>query len=336
MPLDIAWKSAFYAGAREHYPHFFAKSGYFTFFMYDLDRFWVYDLFRMPIVDNAFTGSNVKRTIIDPVSIEEVVAFLREIISCGNLVWMSWMEPLLVYGVENSGKSVLIHWHNPVFAPDGTTWGLDELEDWWKWADFEGARALIAPSGVCPGTNPEEEVAVEIAKLAVQNMRTEYIEVGDAKIPFGLSAYAAYSADLRNPKIDFLIKDKDGKMERTSWFCFAIYNQWTQNFAAHSYFSHIAPIFSKKQRDILIKVADAYAKTYGHWVMWESLIGRHQSKELFYSRIGDINKRKSAADIVDSASAEIKKAVDLLEEFLNIRGVSLDEEKESKPSQDEK
>ncbi len=325
VPLEIAWKAARYAGSREHYPNFFAKSGFFAFFLYDIDKFWVHDLFRLFLVDNALTACNVQRAAFNPKNIDESVVFLKEMVERGNLIWVSWMEPLLVYGVEDSERRILIHWHNSAFAPDGTTWGRDEIEQWWKWADFDNAHFMIAPTGIAPNANSEEFILVELAKLAVQNGKLEYYELGDSKIPFGLSAYSAYADDLRNPDIDFLKKTKDGNLERTFWFDFAIYSQWSQTFAAHSYFSHISSIFSGEERNALKAASKHYGKSYGHWLEWEKIIGRHPDRELYYARIKDMEKRKSAADAVMAARDEVRSAIDALAQFLDKRGVSVDD-----------
>lgn len=327
IPLDIAWKAARYAGMNERYPHFFAKSGHFAFFLYDLDRFWVYDLLRIYLVDNALSGCNVRRSIFDPPNINDAVAFIKEMVKCGNLIWVSWMEPLLVYGMEDSERGFLIHWHNPAFAPEGTTWGRDELENWWNWADFENARLLIAPTGVEPGVNSEEDIAVELAKLAVRNGNIDNFELGDVNVPFGDSAYSAYAEDLRNPDIDFLKKNDDGKQERIAWFCFAIYSQWTETFAAHTYFSHISSAFPEVEREALRDAADHYGKAYGHWLEWEQIIGRHPDAEIYKARIKDMKTRVAAAEKVEAARKEIANATEALAKFLKIRGIPLEDEK---------
>ncbi|RKZ28394.1 hypothetical protein DRQ26_01185 [bacterium] len=325
VPLDIAWKCARYGGLREHYPNFFAKSGFFAFFLYDIDKFWVHDLFRLFLVDNALNASNVQRITFDPKNADEGIAFLEDMVNRGNLVWVSWMEPLLVFGVEDSDRGVLVHWYNPVFAPEGTTWGRDELERWWNWADFDGAHLMIAPTGISPGTNSEEFIIVELVKLAVQNKKIEYYEFGDTKIPFGINAYSAYASDLRNPDVDFLQKSDDGKLERTSWFDFAIYSQWTQTFAAHSYFSRISSIFPEDEREALKRASEHYGRCYAHWIEWEKIIGRHPDRETFYARIKDMKKRSSAADVVIKARDELEKALGALEEFLAKKNISTDE-----------
>ncbi len=334
VPLEVAWKVARYAGLREHYPNFFAKSGFFAFFIYDLDKFWVHDLFRLFLVDNALTACNVQRAVFNPKNIDESIAFLKEMVDRGNLIWVSWMEPLLVYGVEDSERRVLIHWHNSAFAPDGTTWGRDEIEGWWNWADSENAHLMIAPTGISPDANSEEFIAVELAKLAVQNGKLEQYEIGGAKTPFGLSAYSAYADDLRNPETDFLKKSEDGNLERTFWFDFAIYSQWSQTFAAHSYFSHISSIFSGEERDMLKSASEHYGKSYGHWLDWEKVIGRHPDRDVFYARMKDMGKREAAADAVMSARDEIGKAIDALSQFLDKRGISIDKDNETKKSKE--
>lgn len=322
VPLDIMWKAARYAGMTEHYPHFFAKSGYFAFFAYDLDRFWVFDLFRLEVVENALAACNVRRAALEPQSLEEAIGFMREMIQCGNLVWMSWLEPVLVYGVEGSRGNEMIHWHNPSFAPSGTTWGRDELEGWWNWSSERGAHLLVAPVGVSPGQNPEEKIVEELAKLAVQSYRTEFLELGEVRISFGLRAYAAYADDLKNPEVDFLVEDADGKRSRTAWFCFAIYSQWTQTFAAHCYFSHIASFFPERQRSALEAAAQHFGNAYGHWLEWQKIIGKCAKKEEFFERVRDMNLRVAASREVLAAREDVEKAVASLEEFLAARGVS--------------
>ena len=325
-PLDVAWKAAKYSGMKDHYPHFFAKSGYFAFFLYDIERFWVYDLFRTYLVDNALTGCNVRRTVFNPTNLDEAIAFMREMVRCGNLIWVSWMQPLLVYGVEDLENGVLVHWHNPVFAQQGTTWGRDELERWWNWADFEEAKLMIAPTGIAPGVNTDEEITVELAKLAVRNGEIDEYELSGVKIPFGLKAYERYADDLRNPDVDFLEVDESGKPLRTAWFDFSIYCQWTQTFAAHSYFSYVSSIFTGVEKEHLSRAAEHYSRAYGHWLEWEKLLGRHPDQSVFSSRLSDIAQRSAAADAVDRARGEVKKAIESLADFLSSKNISLEDE----------
>ncbi len=319
IPLDIAWKAAYYAGMREHYPHFFAKSGFFAFFVYDLDKFWVYDIFRNILVDNALDGCNVRRTTLIPDKLDDAIAMIREMVRCGSLIWMSWFEPILVYGFEEEKKGILLQWHNPAFAPEGTTWGRDELDEWWNWADYQEARLLIAPTGVVPGANREEDVVVELARLMVENADTSVIELENIEIKFGFAAYNAFASDLRNPDIDFRGGiGGDRKAERLAWFDFASYSQWSQLFAAHSYFAHVSHRFFDEKRKLLQNTSESFAKAYGHWLEWEAVIGRHPDNDVFISRIGDMESRIIAANKIDDARKEIEICVEILAEFLEL------------------
>ncbi|MCD6594403.1 hypothetical protein J7L68_01835 [bacterium] len=334
-PLDLMWKCANYSGSTEHYPHFFAKSGYFAFFLYDADKFWVYDIFRVQMVLNALNASNVRRAISEPKSIDEAIAFIEQMIDGGNVVWATYIEPILIYGIEGIKGKERIHWYNPNIAPDGSTWGRDELNGWWESQKDYGQHILISPARVMPGVNTEEEIATELIKLVVQNSQNNEMEIGDEKIAFGSSAYDKYITDLRNKDFDFLEKIGENQMQiRTAWFSFAIYSQWTQYFAAHSYFSNVAKVFPKKESKILQKSADHYADVFGHWLKWEKIIGRHPDENVFLQRIGSIDLRQKAADEVELAKKSLVAAIDAQKEFIDIAGISLDDDNDEKSEND--
>ena len=326
-PLDLMWKCAKYSNFNEHYPHFFAKSGYFAFFIYDPDKFWVYDIFRVQMVLNALNASNVRRALIEPKTIDEAIAFIQQMIDSGNLVWATHIEPILIYGIEGPKGKERVHWYNPNVAPDGSTWGRDEINEWWMLQKNYGQHILISPVRVVPGVNTEDEITVELIKLVVQNYRNREIEIGDEKVAFGFGAYDRYIADLRNEDFDFLKKFGDNQTQiRTAWFSFSIYSQWTQYFAAHSYFSNVAKIFPQKESKILQRIADNYADAFGHWLKWEKIIGRHPDENVFLQRIGSMDSRNKAADEVELAKKSLVEAIDAQKEFIDVAGISLDED----------
>ncbi len=327
-PLDLMWKAAKYSGLNERYPHFYAKSGYFSFFLYDLERFWIYDIFRVPLVQNSLNGCNVRHAIFEPKTIDEAASFIYEMINTGNLVWATHYEPILIFGVEGEGGMRTLHFYNSNIAPKGATWGLDELDAWWAQQESLGAHVLISPMGIAGGINTEEEILMELAKLAVTNFNASKLDFAeDITVPLGLAAYDAYMTDLRDPKIDFLKPYGENQaMMRTTWFSFAIYSQWTQYFAAHAYFQNNAQIFPTEQQVPLYKAAEAYAKAYGHWLEWEQTIGRTSDGELFARRLADMKARESAAEKVELARDSVLMAVMALGEFLELRGIDPDSE----------
>jgi len=329
VPLDLMWKAANYSGMSEHYPHFFAKSAYFSFFLYDPDKFWVYDIFRVPLVQNALNACNIRRSSIEPETFEQAVSFIYQMINSGNLVWITYIEPILIYGFEGIPNKERIHWYNPNIAPDGATWGRDELEMWWMSQKSIGQHTLIAPLGVVPGINPEEEITAELAKLVIKNWQSGEIIIDKDSIAAGISAYEKFISDLRNDDFDFLKPFGNEKtLLRTAWFTFAAYSQWTQYYAAHAFFTHIADSYSETQKKTLRSAADHYANAYGHWINWEKVIGRHPNEEEFFKRIGIMENRLKAADYVDMAKLEVGKAIESLGEFLESQGISPDDKEE--------
>lgn len=313
-PLDILWKVARYSGLSERYPHFFAKSGYPAYFVYSLDKPWVYDIFRNSVVNSALDVCGVHRIEGEPEDLEQLIDFLFKVINEGKLVWMSWFLPILVYGIEGTSKNVCVHWYNPIFAPQGKIWGLNDIRSWWHWADFQGARLVIAPDGVEPQDN-DAEIVLKLAEFVKANMENPYLEMDGEKIPMGLSAYDKYIEDLRNPSVDFLVSDEDGEKYRTGWFSFAIYCQWTQNFALHCFFASASNFFPKYQRKLLNEIADTFGQVYGHWLDWEKQIGRHQNPRIFEERIANIERRQLSAECVFKAKESLVKALALIEEF---------------------
>lgn len=318
-PLDILWKVAQYSGMAERYPHFFAKSGYPAYFIYSLDKPWVYDIFRNAVVDNVLDVCGVYRAEGEPETVEQLLNFLFTVINEGRLVWMSWYQPVLVYGIEGTSKNVCVHWYHPIFAPQGIIWNLKELMNWWEWADFQGARLVIAPGRVEPQDN-EIEIAIKLAEFVASNMRNPYLEMNGEKIPMGLSAYDKYVEDLNDKNIDFLAVDDEGRKWRVGWFSFAIYSQWTQNFALHCFFSRASDFFQKEQKRLLNEIADAFGQVYGHWLNWEKQVGRHQNVKTFESRIGDLSRRQVSAECVLQAKGTLLKALSLIDEFVGSVG----------------
>jgi len=333
-PLDLMWKAAKYSGLSEHYPHFFAKSGYFAFFLYDIDQFWIYDIFRVPLVENSLNACNVQRNIMEPHSPDEAVSFIKEMIDSGNLVWATNFEPMLIYGFEGHSGSERLYWYNPNVAPDGITWGRDEVLQWWQLQENIGQHILISPVRVVPGVNSDEEIAIELMKLVVQNAQNESIQIGDSEVPLGLNAYDKYIQDLRNPDVDFLKKSGENEtLLRTAWFSFAIYSQWTQYFAAHSFFSHIANSFNPDEQKIVQQIADYYGDAFGHWIRWEKIIGRTPDEDEFLRRIGSQENRIKSAECVENAKESIAKAVELQMELLQQKNISLETEQENENEQ---
>ncbi len=322
VPLDVAWKAAFFVGMKEHYPHFFAKSGYFSIFIYDPDRFWVYDIFQVQLVENALNGCNIQRYTLKPNSIREALEFIRQMINSGNLVWATYFEPILIYGIEGNPGSERLYWYSPRINPDGTIWGKDEIEQWWDSQEQIGTHTLIAPARVAPGANSPEEIVSELARLAVENAQTDHLDLGeDLSVPFGLAAYDRYIADLRNPEFDFTRQFGDDKiMYRMAWLSVAIYSLWTQYFAAHTYFSHIANLFPEKQAEALHQAARHYGNAYGHWLEWEKFVGRVEDEKEFIERARSMERRNSAADAVEKAKNSVKQAVDSLARYIELRG----------------
>jgi len=76
----------------------------------------------------------------------------------------------------------------------------------------------------------------------------------------------------------------------------------------------------------LRKAAQHYSAAFGYWLKWEEIIGRHPDEATFVARIGDMKSRIAAAEQVERARDEVAKAVEAIKEFLDLRGVSLDEE----------
>jgi len=322
VPLDVAWKAAFFVGMKEHYPHFFAKSGYFALFLYDLDRYWVYDIFQVQLVENALNGANVQRYFVEPKSLDEAMNFIYQMINSGNLVWATYFEPILIYGIEGDPGNERVHWYSPRINPGGEIWGRDEIERWWNAREqLGGSHTLIAPAKVVPGVNTEEGIATELARLAVENWESEHLAIGDTKIPIGAAAYDRYIADLKNPEVDFTKKfGEDRIMFRMAWLSMAIYAQWTQYFAAHTYFAHIADLFPREQAELLRKTAECYSDAYGFWLEWEKYIGRTDDENEFIKRAQDMQRRQKGAQMVERAKESIAEAVRHLKEFLSLRG----------------
>ncbi len=317
-PLDLAWKASYYIGLRQDYPVFFAKSGYSSFFLYDLEKPWVYDVFRFSAVDSALDVCDVKRYQALPKDLPEALEFIKTMVDSGRLVWISWFDPLLVYGLEVSAGSLAVNWYHPTFAPDGSSWGMDELAKWWEWTDNPESKKLIAPSEIkCDESITEKDLVPNLAEMIVKNFRQSFIEMdGKEKVPMGLAAYDAYIKDLSNPDVDFLVENENGDRSRLAWFDAPIYSQWTQNYALHSYFYKISRVIPQDLRENLTKAADCFGNAYANWKKWHKLVGRKDDADEFLRCVAYMKKRIQAAEKVKLAKTEIEKALVFLEKII--------------------
>lgn len=315
-PLESMWKVVRYIGINIPVPHFFAKSGYGTFFLYDIDRFWVYDIMRERVIHSASELCGAETEVLyEPESLDTALSFIERHIDMGRLVYMSWFEPFVVFGLSGGIEHPRLHWHNFAFAPQGTIWGRDELEQqWWKWADFQGAHSLIAVTGKKEAPS-EAKIVETLCEGIVKNMQQDSFPL-DPPVAMGLAGYTAYARDLRDPSIDFMKKDDDGEQRRISWFCFALYSQWTQLYALKTYLNDTVESMDKGKREPVRSAVKYLNDAFEHWLEWERLIGRHPDRELYEKRIRDIEVRKKAADAVDAARESIEKVVQELGNIL--------------------
>lgn len=318
VPVDIAWKAAYYVGMSCHYPHFYAKSGYPTFFLYNLDNPWVFDLFRFAVVDSALDSCNVHRYEGEPGSIEEAVKFIQEMITHGRLVWMSWYDPILVYGIEINEGSIRLHWYHPYFAPDGITWGPDELQKWWEWSDVKGAHKLIAPADIKSDDSVTEiEIAEKLCELLLKNFRQKELNLDGLKAKMGLAAYDQYIADLKNKDINFLEKIND-EQPRLLWFDIPIYAQWTQNFALHAYLSFVSKSIPGEKGKLMLEAAELFGKAYANWLKWEKIVGREKGDKVLMKNVAKMDVRIKAAEEVTKARDNVAKALEVIDKMLKI------------------
>ncbi|MFP4458978.1 MAG: hypothetical protein ACLFSQ_05270 [Candidatus Zixiibacteriota bacterium] len=317
-PLDIAWKLARYEGSGISKPVFYAQSGYSTTFLYNKDKFWVYDNLRDEFVRNALTRAGLKIKIVLPNNFEDAIELVKENIEHARLVYASWYEPFLIYGFEDNQENPTIHWHNRAFADKGQTWDKEDFyQNWWNWTEIPEAKNLVIVEGK---TEPPDLrlLTIEIVKDFVDNMRL----TGNTKEPdgtySGLRAYHAYYEDLKNESVKMNVFERDSGINRIAWFDFAIYSQWTQTYALKCLFEEAKSRFDKKKADELENAANELNEAYKQWHNWEGKIGRLDDEDLFLRRIGNIQIRRYAAENVLEARSRLEKALDYSEKFLGL------------------
>ncbi len=311
-PLDIIWKLVRYSGADISRSVFFALSGFPTFFFYNRDKFWVFDALRDRVIQRGLAITGFEMESFEPESLEDAIAFMDKYIGLAIPIYASWFEPILIYGLEGHVEHPAINWYNPVFAPEGLTWGLDELQNnWWNWSDNPAAKKLTVVRKK-KDFQLSKELYLTTLRDFVNGM--EGLDKVDEDGTFsGVKAIEAYSADLKDPEVDFTLVDQEKGLNRVAWIDFAIYSQWTQLIAMRNFIDTGLELVDGDED--LDASSEFLMQAIYHWSEWEEKIGRLSDEDLFMRRIANMQIRFHAASSVDRSIDALKMALDSINKY---------------------
>jgi hypothetical protein len=142
--LEALWKVFHYHDVSIDRYSFNAITGYPSIYAYHKDMFWLYDVFREQIIDNALKRCGFEVNRIIPNSFEEALLFVKDSLFLAKPVYVSWYEPFVIYGYDGDLKAAHIHWQSDSLALNGRTDSRKWFEkNWWNYSDKDSDRMMM-------------------------------------------------------------------------------------------------------------------------------------------------------------------------------------------------
>ena len=288
----------------------YAISGYSSYFLYDLERSWVFDIFREEIVNNILYFLAVRFQKYIPSSIKVLFDFLDTQIKYNRPVYISFFEPLIVYGIEK--QPIRLWSYCPAFKNPVVIFNEDEFIYYWN-LFLQTRKRLNIFALSSKGIEPNFSIiAYNYLFSLVRNFKLKFAPI-NIKIPMGINAYEHLINDL----IDEEIYKTERKKFILEWFSSSIYPQFYQTKINSNFLKLVSKIFQSPYREKIIKASEYFEEAYNNWLKCDSLI--REAGEFDVNKfIDDEPKRRRVSDLINRAKESISFSLREIEDVIKI------------------
>ncbi|MBK6911078.1 MAG: hypothetical protein IPH10_09160 [bacterium] len=291
-------------------------SGQALQFAYSRQPYEASDRAVLSPLDALSRALGVTWTEFTPSSALKAFDIAREWVDEGALAIARFRQPMLVFGYSPAKLESVLHTLRIEHRLPVLDLNPSECDRWeWRLQIDEG-NSLLRVNFI---EHPEPDwmgLLPIVVRRAIANWRHE----PHGTVEFGLAAYRAFAADLRNPDHDFT------NSEPPSWMGPLLYRQIQARTHIHQFLDRMAPRFGGKPRQVLAKASTNYGQCAVSWRAFAQHLGRvYEKREHGKALRGpdthvlhwrDPQRRNAAAQQIDQAALWEARAITELAKLL--------------------